>query len=245
MKLLSRSHRYHFKEIDSTNAYIKREYKSLRDFTFVSSEYQTMGRGRNTRSWISDRNTNLLFSLFLKDEHLVKNFTSLSLLSAVSVINVLKSYNIKNVSLKWPNDVFINDKKVAGILLEGISEDNHLSSLIIGIGINVNQKTFDDNLLINPTSISNELNKKINLKIFKNKIYKSIKKQLALFKSNKSDYLCVARQLNYLRDKEVYAYINNKKTKVKVIDINEDNTLKVLSDDKIINVMSDEITFHL
>lgn len=245
MKLLSRPHRYHFKEIDSTNAYIKREYKSLRDFTFVSSEYQTMGRGRNTRSWISDRNTNLLFSLFLKDEYLVKNFTSLSILSAVSVINVLKSYNIKNISLKWPNDVFINDKKVAGILLEGISEDNHLSSLIIGIGINVNQKTFDDNLLINPTSISNELNKKINLKLFKNRIYKSIKKQLALFRVNKSDYLCVARQLNYLKDKEVYAYINNKKTKVKVIDINEDNTLKVMSENKIINVMSDEITFHL
>lgn len=245
MKLLSRSHRYHFKEIDSTNAYIKREYKSLRHFTFVSSEYQTMGRGRNTRSWISDKNTNLLFSLFLKDEYLVKNFTSLSILSAVSVINVLKSYNIKNVSLKWPNDVFINDKKVAGILLEGISEDNHLSSLIIGIGINVNQKIFDDNLLINPTSIANELDREINLKIFKNKIYKSIKKQIALFKLNKSDYLCVARQLNYLKDKEVYAYINNKKTKVKVIDINDDNTLKVLSDDKIINVMSDEITFHL
>ena len=146
MKLLPRSYRYHFKTIDSTSSYLKREYKSLKNFTFVSSDFQTKGRGRNTRSWISDKNTNLLFSFLLKEEKLVDNFASISILSALSVIKVLVKMKINNVSLKWPNDVFINDSKVAGILLEGISENNKLDAVIVGIGINVNQTDFDNNL---------------------------------------------------------------------------------------------------
>lgn len=245
MKLLPRSYRYHFKTIDSTSSYLKREYKSLKNFTFVSSDFQTKGRGRNTRSWISDKNTNLLFSFLLKEEELVDNFTSISILSALSVIKVLVKMKINNVSLKWPNDVFINDSKVAGILLEGISENNKLDAVIVGIGINVNQTDFDNNLLINPTSVKKEINKKVNLNKFKRKIYQQILKDICDFKKKKHYHISLARSYNYLKDKEVYASINNKRVLVKVLDINEDNSLKVLFTDKIHNLISDEVTFHL
>lgn len=245
MKLLPRSYRYHFKTIDSTSSYLKREYKSLKNFTFVSSDYQTKGRGRNTRSWISDKNTNLLFSLLLKEEHLVNNFSSLSILSAISVIKVLERIGVQNLSLKWPNDVFVNDKKVSGILLEGISENGALDAIIIGIGINVNQTNFDEGLLVNPTSVNIELNKKINLKTFKGKIYKQLLKDITNFINGDNKYITLAKAYNYLKDKEVYVSINNERAKVKVLDINEDNSLKVLFNDKIHNLISDEVTFHL
>ena len=245
MKLLPRSYRYHFESIDSTSSYLKREYKSLKNFTFVSSDYQTMGRGRNTRSWISDKNTNLLFSLLIKEESLVNNFASLSILSAISVIKVLEHIGVRNLSLKWPNDVFVNDKKVSGILLEGISENGALDAIIIGIGINVNQTNFDEGLLINPTSVNIELNKKINLKSFKGKIFKQLLKDITNFINGDNEYITLAKAYNYLKDKEVYASINNERVKVKILDINEDNSLKVLFNDKIHNLISDEVTFHL
>ena len=233
-----------FESIDSTNLYIKKNYQDLDNFTFVSSLYQSKGKGRNVRKWESTKGNNLLFSLLIKDEDILNKYQCLSILSAVSIYNVLKSLNINNVSIKWPNDVYVNDKKICGILLEGISYDNKLQNIIIGIGLNVNESDFEKFELYDATSIKKELNKEISLDDIKEKVYDSLLSQLNKIKENDYSYLVVAKNNNYLLNKEVYAYVNNQKVLVQVLDINEDNSLKVLLDGKIINLFSGEITFH-
>ena len=230
-----------FDSIDSTSKYLKENYIALKDFTFVSSLYQTNGKGRMDRSWESNKGENLLFSLLIKKKTLLKLYSSISILSATVILSVLKEYNIDNVMIKWPNDVYIDDKKVCGILLESISTSENLECIVLGIGLNVNQKEFIDS---RATSMSLKLKKDINQKELKEKIYNRLMEELERLEEGKSNYLSTIRLNNYLKNKEVYAIIDNEKVLSKVIDINDDNSIKVESNNKTYNLFSDEITFH-
>ncbi len=230
-----------FDSIDSTSKYLKENYIALKDFTFVSSLYQTNGKGRMDRSWESNKGENLLFSLLIKKKTLLKLYSSISILSATVILSVLKEYNIDNVMIKWPNDVYIDDKKVCGILLESISTSENLECIVLGIGLNVNQKVFIDS---RATSMSLKLKKDINQKELKEKIYNRLMEELERLEEGKSNYLSTIRLNNYLKNKEVYAIIDNEKVLSKVIDINDDNSIKVESNNKTYNLFSDEITFH-
>ena len=234
----------HFKEINSTTTFLKCSRHLYRNFTFVSSDYQTNGHGRFGRAWNSNKGENLLFSLLIKDKNLIEKYSSLSLCSAVSIFKVLKNFGVKGLSIKWPNDVYVFDKKICGILLEGCSTDNQLTDIIIGIGINVNQESFDGDFMTPPTSLFLEMGKKINLSKLKRKIYSQIKKDFKAIKI-KSDYLEIARDNNYLKGKQVFAEINGEKVPIKVVDIAEDNSLIYDDNGQKKRVFSGEITFHI
>ena len=150
-------HQLHFQEIDSTNTYLKNTYKLLGNFTFVSADYQSHGKGRNDRVWNSEPGENLMFSFLVKDENLIKQSPIISLLSAIEVAKAIETYKIKDVSIKWPNDVLIGDKKVCGILAEGQLPEY----MVVGIGLNVNQKTFPEGLRRPATSLCLEYKKDI------------------------------------------------------------------------------------
>ena len=135
-------------------------------------------------------------------------------------------------------------KKICGILLEGISYDNELKAIVIGVGLNVNENSFNKYELYDATSIRIELNKKNNINELKVKVYDCLINEINKLENNDYSYLDIARKNNYLSNKEVYAQINNKKELVKVLDINEDNSLKILVNGKIENIFSGEITFH-
>lgn len=235
---------YHFQEIDSTSTYLKKNYQKLENFTFVSANYQTKGHGRYNRKWYGECKKDLMFSILIKDKELISKYSYLSLASAAIIYKTLKELDIKNVSIKWPNDVFVNDKKISGILLESVSSDMGIESLIIGVGLNVNSTTFEKEMINNPTSIYLETNKKITLEEIKNSIYNKFSNMFVEIKNNDYSYLQLVRDNNYLKDKMVYAIINNEKTLVKVIDINQDNSLKIDIDGKCINLNSGEISFH-
>lgn len=228
-----------FKTIDSTQNFLKRNYKKLNNFTFVFSDYQREGKGRHGRKWISASSANLLFSFLIKDIKLVKRFDTLSIFVATIIKELLTSFEIENVQIKWPNDVYINSKKVAGILLEGINEGNELSALVIGIGLNVNQDTFEDGLRISPTSLKLELNKDINIKQLRKKTYKLFYKKLKNIDS--IDYLKIANESNYLKDKRVTFEYNGKEMTGVARNINPDNSLSIEKDGEIFNVKSGEV----
>lgn len=236
---------YHFEKIDSTSNYLKNNYEIFENMTFVSSDFQTNGHGRYNRVWESKDKENLLFSILIKDKDLISKYSSLSIFSAVVIYNVLRDLNVKNISIKWPNDVYVNDKKISGILLESVSFSGQIFALVIGVGINVNSSSFSDELKDKVTSVSLELGNTISINDFKQKIYNEF---LVMFEGIKKDsnyYLDIVRSNNYLKDKEVYANIENQKVLVKVIDINDDNTLKVSVGKKEYNLYSSEITFNL
>lgn len=230
----------HLSRIDSTNTYLKENYKSLENFTFVSADSQTCGKGRNQRTWISEDSKNLLFSLLILDEKLISEFKKLSIVTAYSIITVLKEYGINNLSIKWPNDIYYKDEKICGILLEAKTLDK-IECLIVGVGINVNQETFIGEYNQTPTSLKNILHKDIDIKELKEKIYKRLIEDY----NSDNDFYEEIKEYDYLKNKNAYAIINDTKALIKVIGIDEDYSLKINKDNKIINIDSGEISFHI
>ena len=234
----------HFSCIDSTNTYLKEHFNELEDMTFVSADEQTAGRGRNNRVWKSENGRNLLFSLLLINEEFFSLHKELPILSAYSVLEVLRDdYGLNSVSIKWPNDVYVGDKKICGILLEAVSTDK-LECLIIGIGLNVNQKVFNNDVLHEPTSLSLELHKDIDINTIKEKIYQKITANLTKVLMGHNFYKEIS-EVNYLLNKEVYALINDEKKLIKVLGLNNDYSLIAEVDGKVTTLFVGEISFHV
>ena len=132
--------------IDSTNDFLKslNNQEQLGNFTMVTAENQTKGKGQRGTSWNSEVGKNLILSVLIKDfissnEHVF----NLSVISSLAVISVLEQWNIPNLSIKWPNDIMSYNKKVGGILIENTLKSGGTISSIVGIGLNVNQKDFE------------------------------------------------------------------------------------------------------
>ena len=228
-------HYLHFDEIDSTNTYLKNSYKLLNNFTFVSADYQSSGKGRNDRIWFSNPGDNLMFSLLIKEPSLVKKFASLSIIGAALIAELLESYGLNNVSIKWPNDVLIDDKKVCGILLEG----QILKYLVIGVGLNVNQKEFPNGLRRPATSLSLALNKDFDINEIKEKLFDHIVEELSNLDEQK--YLNYFKAHNYLENKRVRALVNNQPFIGEVIGIDDNFFLQIKTGDMLLHIDSGEI----
>ena len=225
----------HFNEIDSTNNYLKNSYRLLNNFTFVSADYQSKGKGRNNRVWTSKPGENLMFSFLIKDKSLIVHAPIISLLTAIEVAKLLETYKIQKVSVKWPNDVLIADKKVCGILAEG-ELPNYL---IVGVGINVNQKDFPADLRRPATSLSLMLNEDIDIDELRDKLFNQIVSSLINLEFDKKlDYF---RKHNYLLNKRVKATFDNQEFIGEVIGIDDSFCLQIQSRDVVLNIDSGEI----
>ena len=133
-----------FVSLPSTSDYIKKNYLSLPSKTVVATQNQTLGHGRLGRSWSGGLDS-ATFSLLLKGEEYASSLPLLPMAAGEAVGLALEKHGVKPM-LKWPNDVYLDGKKVAGILLEGLYEGNEFLGLVIGIGINLNNKEFPPEL---------------------------------------------------------------------------------------------------
>lgn len=133
--------------IDSTNTFLKQisSAEAIEDFTVVTAKTQTNGRGRIGRSWQAESGKNLTFSVFKRTKGLgFVNQFSISIGTALALVKTLNNLNIPKVTVKWPNDILSENKKVCGILIENVIRKNTLDSTIIGVGLNVNQTVFNN-----------------------------------------------------------------------------------------------------
>ena len=143
--------------IDSTNDEAKRRIHLLNHLSVIAAYQQTSGRGQRGNTWSSEPGKNLTFSIIIKygkegyHSIIPSNQFIINMIASIAVLDFLYKYNIQ-AAIKWPNDIYVNEKKIAGILIEHTLQDNSLGYSIIGIGINVNQRYFDSSLY-NPTSI--------------------------------------------------------------------------------------------
>jgi len=133
--------------IGSTNSFLK-EYVKEHDavnFTTVVAETQTQGRGQLGTEWASEHGKNLMFSVFVKN-HIAntQKIFDLNCIVTVSILHILQNYNLPDLFIKWPNDILSDNKKIVGILIENSIKTNGSIESIIGIGINVNQKNFEN-----------------------------------------------------------------------------------------------------
>lgn len=140
--------RIEVERVDSTNSYAARlhEENPLFEGTIVIAKHQEQGRGQRGTSWESEPNKNLTLSLFLQpgflpaDEQFILNkVISLGVMELVASV-------CSDVKIKWPNDIYVGDKKIAGILIENSVSGNKFQHSMVGIGINVNQEKFSSSL---------------------------------------------------------------------------------------------------
>ena len=148
--------------VDSTNDEVRRRIDGFDNLSVLSVMSQSCGRGQRGNSWLSEPGKNLLFSIVLKysdglggstltppvqayDQFVISQLTSLA------VVDLLASHGIV-ARIKWPNDIYVGDRKICGMLIENAVRGKRLDTSIIGIGLNVNQRNFNVNLP-NPTSM--------------------------------------------------------------------------------------------
>lgn len=159
-------------EIGSTNLYAKANLADIADKTVICAEKQTSGRGRFERAWVDLGSGNIFMSLVLKPSEKFKTlYTNLTQYFSVVLCETLKEYGLKP-QIKWPNDVLVNGKKIAGILSESVMQGHNFKGLILGAGINLNAE-FEDLKLITDkevTALNLEVNKPIDKASFLNKL---------------------------------------------------------------------------
>ena len=204
--------------IDSTNDYLRRLIRENKPEkpTVVSSQYQQKGKGQRGKSWSSQAGKNLMFSLYIPNLSFASNAVfKVHKLVSVCLLEWLLSFKIPKTSIKWPNDILSGDHKLAGILIESSSNRSIANSIIIGVGLNVNQIEFQnlpyatsmqlltaqkydiDELLISLTNelIQNLTNPTQNFEqIYQKSIYGLGQKRY--FRSNRKEFEAVIQSVN-------------------------------------------------
>ena len=176
--------------IDSTNSYLKKIIleKDISDYTIVTANFQTEGKGQLGYMWESEDSKNLLCSIYKKDLGIkVEDQFVLSMLVSLSIIRTLEKLNLPKLYIKWPNDIMSGNKKICGILVENMLKQNSIKESVIGIGLNVNQDTFKN--LPNATSIKKIKGVAFNIDELLNDLANNIKKQFIDFNQSKIDLI--------------------------------------------------------
>jgi BirA family biotin operon repressor/biotin-[acetyl-CoA-carboxylase] ligase len=134
-----------FESLDSTNAAAMRFIGLKQPLPLVVlAERQTAGRGRRGRKWVSPFGENVYYSLALRIEGGMRQLEGLSLLVGLAVLKTLRDSGVKAAGLKWPNDVLVGRRKIAGVLLELLGDPADVCHVVIGVGINVNMRASDE-----------------------------------------------------------------------------------------------------
>lgn len=175
--------------IDSTNDFLKAlsGKDELDNFTVVTTENQTKGKGQMGSKWQSESGKNLIMSVLVKD-FLYNNEAvfDLSIIVSLTVIETLKSLNIPDLSIKWPNDIMAYNKKIGGILIENtIKSDGRIVS-VVGLGLNVNQINFEE--LPNASSLAVICEAEFDKDSLLFLIIEKMKQKIELWKANSADF---------------------------------------------------------
>lgn len=160
------------KEVESTNNYVKNNLEFFSDRTVLRALRQTAGKGRLNRSWVDLGEGNLFFSIVLKpSDKFCDIYANLTQYMSVVLCELLDEYGLMP-QIKWPNDVLIDGKKIAGILSETVMQGANFKGLILGVGINLNAELKDVSAIPDKiiTALNLELSKKIDADEFLNKL---------------------------------------------------------------------------
>lgn len=142
----------------STNADVRRMAEDgAENGLLVVADAQTSGKGRRGRQWESEKGTNLYFSMLLKPDIAPDKASMITLVAAYSVAKMIAKNTGLDAKIKWPNDIVVGKKKVCGILTEMNMERDYIHHIVVGIGINVNEEEFPDEIRDMATSLKKEV----------------------------------------------------------------------------------------
>jgi len=235
----------HFETIDSTNGYGKKIASEELDGTVIISEEQTKGKGRIGRQWHSKFKEGIWMSIILKPNIMPQKAPFITLIAGASIAKALNNLGIET-TIKWPNDIIINNKKVAGILTELSAEIDRINYIVLGIGINVKTTEFSQEISEIATSLYKE-----GYKTSRVDITKSILREFEVLylqyinENSKNDTLDICRKYSAIIEKDVYLIKGEDKELVRCLDINKDGNLIVQTEDNIIKeIISGEVSIR-
>ena len=222
-------------KVDSTNNYAKLNIENFADKTIIHALSQTSGRGRLNRSWVDLGEGNLFMSFVLKPSvYFNEIYPNITQYLSVALCKVLESYGLKP-EIKWPNDVLISGKKIAGILSETVMSGNVLKGIVVGIGVNLNSNNDDISSIPDKiaTSLNLEIGKDVDLDVFMNELTEEFFKNYDAFLGNgfefiKNDYI----NRNCFLNKELNVQIFNNVETGLAKSINDRGELVLLKEDK-------------
>ena len=180
-----------FNTINSTNSFLKElsSNSPVDDFTVIVTKNQTSGRGQMNTTWSTEGGKNLIFSILIKFNNLlILNQKYLSYAISVGVFEAINRYNLPKLSIKWPNDILSENDKIGGILIENSLQRNKIQSSIVGIGLNINQENFPEDLP-NASSIINKTQQILDLDLVLDIVLKQIEHNINLLKEEKFNLL--------------------------------------------------------
>ena len=172
--------------INSTNSYLRELaiHQDVDNFTVVSAKHQSKGKGQIDTKWITEPNKNLTFSILIKEKYQIQHKKYINIAVSLALHDWFTQKKIKNLSIKWPNDIMAGSKKLSGILIETMIRGSKIYHTVIGIGINVNQQQFSSEIK-SASSLSLETNKTFDLDLLLLEILPIIQNRIQDFLNGK------------------------------------------------------------
>lgn len=171
----------YFDVLDSTNTFLSQNIDKYLEGTLIIAGEQTAGRGQRGNQWQSNPNENLTFSLLLKPNFISpQNQFDFNMMICLALQKTLADFLGNDVKVKWSNDIFYKDKKIAGVLIENTLKSTQIENTIVGIGLNVNQIQFD---YPNASSMQHITGKKYQLENILVNLLKNIEEYYLLLKN--------------------------------------------------------------
>ena len=232
--------------VDSTNSYLKRlilDKNSFLEGITVVTKNQTSGRGQMGNIWLSEEGKNLTFSVALKPKLKVDDQFLISKVVSLGIVEFLIDLGIDKVKIKWPNDIYVDRLKIAGILIENSLKGSSIESSILGIGVNINQVEFSDGV---KSATSLKLIKKtiFDLDDLLNKLLFFIEKKYLMLRNSNISAINADYERQLYRLNEVHQFqINNKIIKAKIVGVTKQGKLKLDSGEVINELDLKEVVF--
>ena len=231
-----------FDSIDSTNKYLKSRINEKNYGTIVISNEQTNGYGKSNREFLSNKDIGIYMSILINPNCLIEESLKITILTSVAILSAIKSICNLDVKLKWVNDIILKDLKVGGILCESQINlnTNIIDNMIVGIGINVKEFEFHPSLKNIATSIENNTN----IKVSRNALISEIINFFDLYFIKKANYIDLYKENSYVLGKDITVIQNDKQFYAKAIDIDNNGSLIVQEQEKIIKLISSDISIR-
>jgi len=200
----------------------------LTEGTVISTDFQTAGRGQHNKSWNVTAGENITMSIILKPTWLaLKDQFALNVIASLAVYEALSKY-AEGVTIKWPNDIYIHDKKVAGILIKNQLQGTTIRNSIMGLGLNINQLEWPHDVP-NATSLAAIGGKKYDLSGVKKEVFKCLEEVYKAYKNDSYEGWKRYRSLIYKKKKSSDFLINNHLKKGVITDVADNGELLILS----------------
>lgn len=234
----------YFEQLDSTNTYCRQHGRELQDGTLVVANRQTAGKGSKGRGWESPEDVALYMSLLLKPDIQPVLAPRLTPIMALSIAKALDKLGVA-VQIKWPNDIVLNGKKLAGILTEMSAKATTVEQIVIGVGINISAKDFPEEIKERATSLLIETGKVFSKKELIASVMECFREDYKIFLKtcDLSQLLEQYKQFSATVGKEVRILDAGGGYTGLAVDVDEIGQLLVRRDDgQLVRVFADEVS---